>query len=334
MDLTTFLQQRRPEWRQLEQLLERAEGSGLASLDDEQAVEFGRLYRRAASDLNQAQTFISGDATVRYLNDLVACAYLAIYGRNKADPWGVVRYLIWGWPAVFRRNSRPFLLATFLFVAGGVFGFLACEFDKETARAFLLPSNMPTIQPPKEGEPEVDFSQQKSSGEVAEFGSFLMTHNISVTLTAFALGITLGVGTAWLMFYNGVMTGALGAVFYDAGALHSFATGILPHGVLEIPAMLIGGAAGFVLAQGLWHAKPWPRSEELGRRRKEALWLLAGIFPLLIAAGILEAGVARTADRLISPWAKLGVAAVVGLTFLIYTLLIGWKAPSVPETTP
>jgi uncharacterized membrane protein SpoIIM required for sporulation len=331
MDLTTFLQQRRPEWRQLEQLLDRAEGSGLASLSDEQAVEFGRLYRRAASDLNQAQTFVSGEATARYLNDLVARAYLAIYGKTKPDPRGAVRFILWGWPAVFRRNLGPFLLATLLFAAGGVFGFLACKFDKETAREFLLPSNMPTIQPPKEGEPDV--AEQASVSQVTEFAGFLMTHNISVTLVAFALGITFGVVTAWLMFYNGVFTGALAAVFYDAGALRAFATGILPHGVLEIPAMLIGGAAGFVLARGLWRARPWPRAEEMARAGKEALLLLAGIFPLLVAAGVLEAGVARAADELFSAWAKLTVAATVGLLFLAYTVLVGWRSPPRPEAT-
>jgi len=107
---------------------------------------------------------------------------------------------------------------------------------------------MPTIQPPKEGEPDV--AEQLTSGEIAGFGSFLMTHNIGVTLTAFALGITLGIGTAWLMFYNGVTTGALAAVFYDAGAVRPFAAGILPHGVVEIPAMLIGGAAGSCWLKG------------------------------------------------------------------------------------
>src|SRR5689334_23903000 len=122
MNLATFIQERRPEWRKLEETLELVEGSGLGALDDEQAVEFGRLYRRAASDLNQAQTFVSGDATVRYLNDLVARAYLAIYGKTKPDPWGAFRFIVWGWPAVFRRSLRPFLLATFLFAAGGAFG--------------------------------------------------------------------------------------------------------------------------------------------------------------------------------------------------------------------
>src|SRR3982750_4307715 len=116
MDLTTFLRQRRPEWRKLEAILRRVEGSGLRALDDTQAVEFGRLYRRAASDLNQAQTFVSGEATVQYLNELVARCYLVIYTRSKADPWGLLRHLVWGYPAVFRRYLAHFLLATALFL--------------------------------------------------------------------------------------------------------------------------------------------------------------------------------------------------------------------------
>src|SRR5438105_10620862 len=150
MDLTTFLQQRRPEWRQLEALLQRVEGSGMRSLDEEQAIEFGRLYRRAASDLNQAQTFVSGDATVQYLNGVVARAYLVIYGKTKVDAWGLVRYLCWGYPAVFRRHLRAFLLATLLFAAGTLFGFLASYLDP-VSRAYLLPTDMPTIQPPEPG---------------------------------------------------------------------------------------------------------------------------------------------------------------------------------------
>src|SRR5947207_3381487 len=124
MDLATFIQKRRPHWRELEAILQRVEGSGLATLDDGQAVEFGRLYRSAASDLNQSQTFVSGDATVHYLNDLVARSYVVIYAKGKTDLWGLVRYLFWGYPAVFRRNLGPILLATALFTVGSIFGFL------------------------------------------------------------------------------------------------------------------------------------------------------------------------------------------------------------------
>ena len=91
MNLTAFLTKRRPEWRQLEEVLRRVEGSGLGSLDEDQAIEFGQLYRRAASDLNQAQTFVSGDATVQYLNDLVARCYLVIYAKPTGrSPWALI----------------------------------------------------------------------------------------------------------------------------------------------------------------------------------------------------------------------------------------------------
>jgi uncharacterized membrane protein SpoIIM required for sporulation len=330
MDLSTFLNQRRPEWRRLEEILKTVEGSGLASLGEEQAIEFGRLYRRAASDLNQAQTFVSGEATAQYLNDLVARCYLVIYAKTKVDLRGFLRHLVFGFPAMFRRYFGYFLLATALFVAGTLFGLLASYFDKDVARAFLLPSDFPTIQPGDEEEdrPAMD------TGHLAEFSGFLFTNNVSVTLTAFALGITLGLGTAWMMFYNGVITGALWAVFWEAGQLRAFATGILPHGVVEIPAALLGGAAGFVLASGLIRARPWSRLDELARCGKEALLLVSGCLPLLTAAAIIEGGVARAPEAYISSGAKLLVAGVVGVFFAAYVLLLGWRKASGEASAP
>ncbi len=320
MELATFLQQRRPDWMRLEAILRRVEGSGLPSLDDEQAVEFGQLYRRAASDLNQAQTFVSGETTERYLNDLVARAYLAIYGKTRFDGVGLLRHLFWSYPAVFRRYLPHFVLATLLFAAGALFGYLASWFDKDTARAYLLPPH--SIRPAEKG---ADEKMEYDTDRVTEFSSFLFTHNVGVTLLAFALGITFGLGTAWMMFYNGVTTGALAAVFVEAGQFASFATGILPHGVLEIPAMLLGGASGFVLAQGFLHVKPWPRREEMGRAGKRAVLLLSGCVPLLAVAACLEAGVARAPDWFLDKGIKLAVAGVTGALFLAYLVLIGRK---------
>ena len=324
MDIDTFIQKRQPQWKELEAILRRVEGSGLASLDEGQAVEFGRLYRTAASDLNQAQTFVRGDATVQYLNDLVARCYLVIYTKTRVDLWGLLRYLFWGYPAVFRRNLRPVLLATAFFLAGTLLGFLASYFDRES-RAYLLP-DMQTIQPGDD-----DDMPAMTSGELAGFSSHLFTNNVSVSLIAFALGITFGVGTTWLLFNNGVGMGALAAVFIEAGYFRAFCTGILPHGVLEVPAILIAGGAGFVLARGMIRARPWPRLEEMADAGREALLLLFGCVPLLAVAAILEAGVAQAPDWLISSGIKLAVAGVFAFLFAIYLALLGWKRRSDAE---
>lgn len=318
MDLATFLQQRRPRWRQLETILARVEGSGPRCLDDDQAVEFGRLYRSAASDLNQAQTFVRGEATAQYLNDLVARCYLVIYAKTKADPWGLFRLLLWDYPAIFRRHWRELLVATVLFAAGAAFGFLASYFDTDS-RAFLLGANMQMIQPNEKNQPLA------TTGELASGSSRYFTHNTGVCLATFALGLTFGVGTAWMMFHNGVLIGALGAVFVEAGDLLGFCTGILPHGVLEIPGILIAGAAGLVLARGLIRARPWPRREELARAGKEALLLAFGCVPLMAAAGVLEMGVARAPGWFLDSGLKLAVATIFGLLFAGYVLLGGRK---------
>jgi len=301
-----------------------------ADVDDQEAVGFGRLYRRAASDLNQAQTFVSGEATERYLNDLVARGYLAIYGKTRIDLVGLLRYLVWGYPVVFRRYLPHFLLATLLFALGTAFGYLASWYDKDVARTYLLPTNMPTIQP-EEGEDQTAAANYNTD-QLTAFSSFLFTHNVSVSLVAFALGVTLGLGSAWLMFYNGVLLGVLGAVFVEAGQFTAFATGILPHGVLEIPAALIGGAAGFVLAQGFLRARPWPRREEMGHAGKQSALLLLGCVPLLAVAACLEAGVARAPDWFLGKGLKLAVAGIFALLFLAYILLLGWGKRAVRES--
>lgn len=329
MDLATFLQQRRPDWKRLEAILQHVEGSGLASLDDEQAVEFGQLYRRAASDLNQAQTFVSGETAERYLNDLVARSYLAIYGKARVDLWGLLRYLFWSYPAVFRRHLPHFLLASFLFAAGSVFGWLASAYDKEIARTYLMPTGMQTIRPTQEG--EEDAAPKLNADQLAAYSSYLFRNNVSVSFVAFALGITFGLGTAWMMFYNGVLLGVLGAIFAEAGQTTAFATGILPHGVLEIPAAAIGGAAGFGLAQGFLRARPWPRREELARAGKQAVLMLFGCVPLLSVAALLEAGVARAPNWFIGHGVKLAVAGVFALLFLAYILLLGWGRATAVE---
>jgi uncharacterized membrane protein SpoIIM required for sporulation len=316
VNLTTFIEQRWREWKELETLLDRVEGSGLRALAPEQAVVFARLYRRTASDLNQAQTFVTGEATLRYLNDLVARCYLIIHAKKDPSLRMVLRRLVLGYPVVFRRFLPHFLLATGLLVLGGVFGFMASYHDSQVARGFLLPTDMPMIQPGQEG-------GAMNTGGLALFSAFLFRHNVSVTLVAFALGMTFGLGTAWLMFENGVIAGALAAVFVEQGETLAFCTGILPHGVLEIPACLLGGAGGFVLAQAQLRVRPWPRVQELGRCASDALWLVAGCVPLLAVAAFLEAVVARAPSALLDSGFKLVVAALFGSVFVAYLVLVG-----------
>ena len=80
--------------------------------------------------------------------------------------------------------------------------------------------------------------------------SFIMTNNLSVSFMTFAGGIMFGLGTLFL-FNNGMMLGVIGAACHHYGmslALWSF---VAAHGSLELPSILIAGAAGLRLGKAM-----------------------------------------------------------------------------------
>jgi uncharacterized membrane protein SpoIIM required for sporulation len=126
------------------------------------------------------------------------------------------------------------------------------------------------------------------SGHEAAFAAELMTHNIRVSLFAFALGVTFGVGTIVVLFYNGVMLGAVVADYVQAGQMQFLLGWLLPHGAVEIPAILIGGQAGLALASALIGPARL-RTLRLRAAAPDIFALLTLLAVLLVWAGIVEA---------------------------------------------
>jgi uncharacterized membrane protein SpoIIM required for sporulation len=115
-----------------------------------------------------------------------------------------------------------------------------------------------------------------------------MTNNLAVCFTTFALGITAGVGTIWLMFTNGMQIGVIGAATWQAGMALQLWSFVAAHGVLELPAIFISGGAGLELARGMLFPGLLPRRESLALAGGRAARLMIGIIPILIVAGIIE----------------------------------------------
>jgi uncharacterized membrane protein SpoIIM required for sporulation len=118
--------------------------------------------------------------------------------------------------------------------------------------------------------------------------SAIMTNNLSVSFVTFAGGIVFGVGTFFYLCVNGLMLGVIGAACHQYGmsvALWSF---VAPHGSLELPSILIAGAAGFRLGHAMLFPGPLRWKESVARGGIEATRLVSGIIPLLVIAGCLE----------------------------------------------
>ncbi|MEI9970965.1 MAG: stage II sporulation protein M [Ignavibacteriota bacterium] len=143
-----------------------------------------------------------------------------------------------------------FALSVGITLLGCAFGWFAIRTDPHS-KAVLMPFSALLSSPAERVHEEESVTQDRLSGAKAGFSAQLMTHNIQVTIMTLAMGMTWGVGTLILLFYNGVILGAVAADYIAAG-FGTFLTGwLLPHGSVEIPAILLGGQGGFILAGAL-----------------------------------------------------------------------------------
>ena len=117
-----------------------------------------------------------------------------------------------------------------------------------------------------------------------------MTHNTKVSIFTLALGMTYGVGTVVLLFYNGVILGGVTLDYVLAGESKFLLGWLLPHGAVEIPAIVLAGQAGLLLAGALLGWKN--RISLRGRLRRisaDLVTLIGGAAVLLVWAGLVEA---------------------------------------------
>jgi uncharacterized membrane protein SpoIIM required for sporulation len=304
-----WLAKRQSHWDRLERLLDQTSKQGLGSLTRVELQELGLLYRQAAADLSTLREDASGRSYARSLNLLLSRAHNTIYSGQKSSPWGIIYFYRFTWPRVFRRNLRLINAALLLFVIGGVAGLLLSITRPDFMRLFLGPQMIETIDRHKMWTESVVAVKPLAS-------SFIMTNNMSVTFMAFAWGVSFGIGTVYMMVFNGVLMGVIGAACWLGGMSLSLWSFVAPHGVLELPAIFIGGGAGLRLAQGMLFPGMLPRRQSIARAGGEAVRLLLGVIPILIIAGSLE-GFVSPSPTIAWQW-KFALAGAIATVFFSY----------------
>jgi len=305
---THWLEKRQSHWQRLERLLDQCQKQGLKSLTRMELQELGLLYRQAAADLSALREDPSGKSYARSLNLLLARAHNTIYSGQKSSPWSIVHFYRDTYPRIFRRNLYLISAAFLLFVVGAIAGTLLSITRPEFMHAFLGPRMMDTIDHHKMWTDSI-------VGVKPLAASGIMTHNITVSIAAFAMGITAGLGTIYMEVFNGVMIGVVGVACWLGGMSLPLWSFIAPHGVLELPAIFIAGGAGFRIAQGLLFPGWLPRSQSLAQAGGEAIRLFLGIFPMLVIAGLIEGFFSPSPYP---PALKFTVAGVIAVIFFSY----------------
>ena len=319
------MNKRRPHWARLTELVERAGRGGVRALSHKELQELGLLYRQTAADLAAVREDPYEEALARSLNQLMARAHNLLYAGRGHSGWGIVEFYSKTYPRIFRENFAYVAAAFFLFFMSGLMGALLTFRDPAFERYFLGPGMMETIRQHKMWtEPVLTVQPLAASG--------IMTNNIVVTLYAYVGGLTAGLMTIRAMLFNGLMMGVVGVACYEGGMSNLLWSFVAPHGVLELPAIFIGGGAGLLLARGLLFPGLLSRRESLAKAGRESVRLVLGIIPILIVAGTIEGFFSPTH---LPAGLKYAFAAAVFTIFSIYLGTSGRRSvnPSV-ETKP
>ena len=289
IDLQKFIKEERAYWSELESVLDRLEKRPELTLSLSSLERFHYLYQRTSGDLAKIKTFASEPNTLAFLESLVARAFGEIH-ETRAKPHRLepLRWFFSTFPQTFRKHVRAFWICLAAMLVGSVFGGFVLLVDP-ASKDVLLPFAHLHGDPSERVAQEENVKKDRLSGAKSSFSSNLMTHNTKVAIFTLSLGLTWGIGTLIMLFYNGVILGAVAFDYVMAGETNFLLGWLLPHGAIEIPAIILAGQAGLVLAGALigW-GKPVSLKMRFRKISADLVTLIFGIALMLIWAGIVE----------------------------------------------
>ena len=294
------------------------QASGLKVLPRAELREFGLLYRQTAADLSAVRADSASRSLEQYLNGLVGRAHNFVYSGPGVSLGSLWHFFAHGYPRLLRRLLPYVSLATAVFLGTFGLGMLIQLLRPDFAALMLGPAMMDKINHHQMWTDAVlSMKPQAASG--------IMTNNLSVCFLTFAAGITAGLGTLFLLFNNGLQIGTVLACCAQHGMAGSLLAFMVSHGALEIPSILLAGAAGLRVGAGILFPGQLRRRDALALAGSEAVQLVSATIPLLMVAGSLEGFLSPT-------HAPVALKCAVGA--LLFTGLCVWWSEGGRRTLP
>ena len=295
VNATRFRQAHAADWERLEAIVTRMEKRSIRSLSDDDLLALPALYRTTLSSLSVARDTSLDRALITYLERLCTRAYFQIYGVQTPPLRQLARFFARSWPAAVRSLWRETLFCVVLTAGAAVLAYLLIRSDPSWFYS-IIPEGLAEGRDPSAS---AEFlrstlynSPKEKDGWLGAFATFLFTHNSQIAIFSFALGFAFAVPTVLLILYNGLMLGAIYAVFAAKGLGLNLAGWLMIHGTTEIFAICISGAAGIRIGLAIAFPGRAARTDAAVEAGRTAATAMAGTVIMLAFAGLLE-GVGR-----------------------------------------
>jgi uncharacterized membrane protein SpoIIM required for sporulation len=309
-----FVGARRNDWSELRELLDAK--PLLHKLPPASISRAAALYRAVCGDLMRAQANGYAPDVIALLDGLAARAHNALYEAPRYRFRAVRELLEAEFPRSLRRHARFFALGVALFVLPGVIGFAGAL----RSRAFalqILPQSMVGELEKAYGE---GFEAGRSGDTDAGMAGFYIFNNVGIAFRCFATGVLLGLGSAFFLVYNGLVTGAFAGVVVAAGHGRNFLAFTCTHGAFELTAIVIAATAGMVMGYALVDTGGRTRFGSLRAKSRDIVNLVMGAAAMLLVAAAIEGFWSPSSVRTPIKW---GAAVAAYLFVALYLARAG-----------
>jgi uncharacterized membrane protein SpoIIM required for sporulation len=285
-----FRREREASWAELERLVGIVEKRSVRALSAAELARLPVLYRATLSSLSVARAISLDRNLLDYLESLTGRAYFCVYGAKRHLREALAEFFLDRFPAAVRHIRGHIAMSALLLILGGVVGFTLTLADENRFYSFMsedmAQGRGPTASDAQLLEPL--YHESTVAETLTGFASFLFRHNATIGIFSFALGFVAGIPTILLIFTNGLSVGALAAIYHQRGLSLDLWAWLLPHGVTELSALVLCGAAGLVLGQSLLFPGELSRLANFARRGREAGLVVVGAVVMLFIAALIE----------------------------------------------
>lgn len=285
------------------------------------ADEFPAVYRQLCQHLALARARRYSSGLIAYLEQLTLRAHQQLYRAPRLRSSAILAFLLDEFPRLVRQEWRLVLLCTLLFY--GPFLVLA-------ALVYRAPELIYTLLPPDSVadfeamyQPDGSGGDRAAESDVLMFG-FYIYNNIGIGLRTFGAGLLFGVGSAFILLFNGTFLGAVTGYVVQRGYGETFFPFVIGHGAFELTGIVLAGVAGLRLGLTLLLPGPYTRLEALRRMAHVGLRLVYGVVALLLIAAFVEAF--WSSNRALPAEVRYTVGGLFWLLVIAYLTLAGRRA--------
>ncbi|MGH9867106.1 MAG: stage II sporulation protein M [Candidatus Polarisedimenticolia bacterium] len=250
--------------------------------------EFDTLYRLVCRHLALARHREYGEDVIARLNGLALRAYRHLYSARPGPGRTLARFLLDVVPATIVARWRMVAICAATFFIPLVAGGLAVHEDPFLARAIHAQEEIRSYE--RMYDPSSDhFARERASDtNLAMFGYYI-ANNVGLAFQTFAWGVTGGVGSLFVLMYNGLALGAVFGHLTQVGYGATFYPFVAGHAAFELTGIVVAGTGGLTLGWSILSPGRLSRAASLRQAARDGATLVSGAFALLVLAAFVEA---------------------------------------------